>query len=54
MQPTGFEDNTNRVCLLNKALYGPKQSPLPPHPSKKNKPPLLEFTASTIAVEAVS
>ena len=26
MQPTGFEDNTNRVCLLNKALYGLKQS----------------------------
>ncbi|SLM37314.1 Reverse transcriptase, RNA-dependent DNA polymerase [Lasallia pustulata] len=22
MQPTGVEDNTNRVCLLNKALYG--------------------------------
>ena len=22
MQPTGFEDNTNRACLLNKALYG--------------------------------
>ena len=26
-QPTGLEDGTNRVCKLNRALYGLKQSP---------------------------
>lgn len=26
-QPYGFEDGTNRVCLLRKSLYGLKQSP---------------------------
>lgn len=26
-QPEGFTDNTNRVCLLKKSLYGLKQSP---------------------------
>jgi hypothetical protein len=25
-QPEGFEDGLNRVCLLNKTLYGLKQS----------------------------
>lgn len=27
-QPKGFEDSTNRVCKLKRALYGLKQSPL--------------------------
>ena len=26
VQPIGFEDSINRVCLLNKAFYGLKQS----------------------------
>jgi hypothetical protein len=26
-QPEGYEDGTNRVCLLKKALYGTKQAP---------------------------
>ena len=26
-QPTGYEDDANNVCLLNKALYGLEQSP---------------------------
>jgi len=26
-QPTGFDDNTTRVCKLNKVLYGLKQAP---------------------------
>lgn len=28
MQPEGYEDGTNRVCLLRKALYGLRKSPL--------------------------
>ena len=27
IQPTEFEDGTNKVCKLRKALYGLKQSP---------------------------
>lgn len=26
-QPTGYEDGTNRVCMLKKSLYGLKQAP---------------------------
>ena len=26
-QPYGFEDGSNKVCKLNKALYGCRQSP---------------------------
>ena len=53
------EDATARAIFLvdltlAKTVFSTKVLPLPPHPSKKNKPPLLEFTASTIAVEAVS